>query len=645
MKLLSSLHQVPIAIICTFLFLQIGFSQINKDSLWAVWKNESLHDTIRLETIKLLAWEGYGNTNPDSAIRLADLQFNLASLGKHKKYMASALTTKGLCYFYKGDYLKAIDLHHESLKIKQSINDYKGMAGSYSNLAMIYAEQGNYSESIRYFTLRLKVSEKLKDDKSIASSLNNIGNLYSYTLDYDKALVYYKKSLSIYNKLNDQTGRVNSYINIASAYNGKKEFAKAIQFYNTALKESEQSNNFQQQSSIYQNMGIAYSSMGDLKKGIELLETSNEIARRINNTDLQANNLIQLGYNYHELKDNSKALILLNQGIEMAQQLNQIRLIKEAAGFLFKIYKAENNCPAALDNYELFIKMNSQIVNDENKAALMQQQFQYEYDKKESLLRAEQEKQNALSSAEIEKKNIQRNASIGALVLMMLLAIVFFTQRNSIKKEKDKSENLLLNILPYETAQELKSTGESEARLIEEVTVLFTDFKGFTGMAESMSPKELVNDLNICFSEFDKIMGKYGIEKIKTIGDAYMAAGGIPLPNQTHATDVVKAAKEIIEFVEQGKQKKIIAGLPFFEIRVGINTGPVVAGIVGIKKFQYDIWGDTVNTASRMESAGETGKINISESTFNLVKDQFECSYRGEIEAKGKGLIKMYYIV
>jgi class 3 adenylate cyclase len=190
----------------------------------------------------------------------------------------------------------------------------------------------------------------------------------------------------------------------------------------------------------------------------------------------------------------------------------------------------------------------------------------------------------------------------------------------------------------------LKEKGSAEAQLIDHVTVLFTDFKGFTAYSEKLSPKELVRDIHECFSAFDQIMGKYGMEKIKTIGDSYMAAGGLPTPNTTHATDAVNAALEIRQFIAEGKTKKMAMGAPYFEIRIGIHTGPVVAGIVGVKKFAYDIWGDTVNTASRMESSGDEGQVNISGSTYELVKDQFKCNYRGKIEAKSKGMIDMYFV-
>jgi class 3 adenylate cyclase len=210
--------------------------------------------------------------------------------------------------------------------------------------------------------------------------------------------------------------------------------------------------------------------------------------------------------------------------------------------------------------------------------------------------------------------------------------------------QKDRSDELLLNILPEEVAEELKSKGHTDAKLIEHVTVMFSDFQGFTQISENLSPNELVSVINECFSKFDNIMQKYGIEKIKTMGDSYMAAGGLPSPNTTHAIDVVKACLEIQEFMVKFREKRIAKNLPDFEARIGVHTGPVVAGIVGIKKFAYDIWGDTVNTASRMESSGEVGRVNISETTYNLVKDVFECEYRGKIDAKGKGQMDMYFV-
>ncbi|MFZ1748620.1 MAG: adenylate/guanylate cyclase domain-containing protein [Saprospiraceae bacterium] len=211
-------------------------------------------------------------------------------------------------------------------------------------------------------------------------------------------------------------------------------------------------------------------------------------------------------------------------------------------------------------------------------------------------------------------------------------------QRKLADVERKKSDDLLLNILPLEIAEELKSKGSSEARLFDNVTVIFTDFVNFTNVSEKLSPHELVKMLNHCFGAFDHIMEKHGLEKIKTIGDAYLAVSGLPTLRDDHAVKATLAAFDILSWVKDPSNK-----CPF-DIRIGLNSGPVVAGIVGFKKYVYDIWGDTVNTAARMETASENGRINISESTYQYIKDIFTCVSRGKIEAKNKGSINMYYV-
>ncbi len=209
--------------------------------------------------------------------------------------------------------------------------------------------------------------------------------------------------------------------------------------------------------------------------------------------------------------------------------------------------------------------------------------------------------------------------------------------------EKKKSDDLLMNILPVEIAEELKQNGRTTPKQFESVTVLFTDFVGFTLTSSTMSPEELVSTIDTCFSAFDTIVSKYKVEKIKTIGDSYMCVGGLPIPNSTHATDTLKAAIEIRDWINDFNKKQRKENKPEYNVRVGLHTGPVVAGVVGSKKFAYDIWGDTVNTASRMESGSISGKINISGDTYRLVSDKFQCEYRGKIAAKNKGDIDMYF--
>ena len=255
--------------------------------------------------------------------------------------------------------------------------------------------------------------------------------------------------------------------------------------------------------------------------------------------------------------------------------------------------------------------------------------------------------ENAFSKNQITLMRLMA-AQIGGVIENALLyenmEKLVSERTKQLEEEKRKSDSLLLNILPKEVAAELMETGKASARLYEKVSVMFVDIKDFTQIAQRMSPDDLVANLQTFFTKFDEIMDHYGLEKIKTIGDAYMAAGGIPIATEDHAVKMIHAAKDILKFSKGFNESSRQENKPSFDIRIGIHLGQVVAGVVGHRKFAYDIWGDTVNIASRMESNSEVGKINVSEDFYNEVKGQFNCEYRGEIGVKNKGKMKMYFV-
>ena len=217
-------------------------------------------------------------------------------------------------------------------------------------------------------------------------------------------------------------------------------------------------------------------------------------------------------------------------------------------------------------------------------------------------------------------------------------------KNKEIEEEKERSEELLLNILPKDIASELKENAKVQTRKFEECTVCFTDFINFSRISQLLSPEDLISALDECFKAFDEIISEHNVEKIKTIGDSYMCAAGVPITNKSHATDAVKAAVEMVAFLEEWNHKREAEGLIRFDARIGIHTGPIIAGVVGIKKFAYDIWGDTVNVAARMESKSEAQRINISQSTYDLIKEEFSCHSRGSLDVKNMKDLEMYYV-
>jgi adenylate cyclase len=341
----------------------------------------------------------------------------------------------------------------------------------------------------------------------------------------------------------------------------------------------------------------------------------------------------------------------------ISQQRENDKLVME--GIISKDEAAKRALEIEARKQQL-INANQTIVNQKQDIKNKDQEIVQNQEEKERLELQNKIQEQDLKLKDAENENakkqsiITRGVGFTGLILAVLMALFILFQRRTarllaaknkiIEEEKKRSDALLLNILPFELANELKANGSAQARNYESVTVLFTDFKDFTKISERLSPKHLVDEIDHCFRAFDDIVEKYNIEKIKTIGDAYLCAGGIPSKDTHDPIKVVKAALEIRHFIDTIKAERQGTDRPYFEIRIGIHTGPLVAGVVGSKKFAYDIWGDTVNTAARMEQNSEPGQVNISEATYQLVKEYFNCTHRGKLYAKNKGEIDMYFV-
>lgn len=381
------------------------------------------------------------------------------------------------------------------------------------------------------------------------------------------------------------------------------------------------------------------------------------------NTALKQNAIYELGTLYNNLaglsEDTAKTLLYVDSAIYYARLNNDLTDLEDFSENKAFFYSTIGNYEDGY--YQLWEAMvlKDSLFNIQKYEAIAELEHKFEAEKKSHEI---QNLKVEKLKTEVENLNYRRNQNglfIGIVVILMLavfFAIGFVSTRRhrnklavknvEIESARQLSDELLLNILPAEIALELKEKGKAEARKFDQVSILFTDFKEFTQASEKMSAKELVEKINYCFKGFDDIIEKYGIEKIKTIGDAYMAAGGLIVDPTLSVKNTVLAGIEIQQFILDRENELKQSGEIAFEMRVGIHTGPVVAGIIGVKKFQYDIWGDTVNTASRMESNSEVGKINISGETFEFIKNDPEFSFvsRGKIPAKGKGEIEMYFV-
>jgi len=570
-----------------------------------------------------------------------------------KQGISDALISIGSIYSYQGYSSKALNYYQRDLKIKEEIADKIGIAGSLNAIGIIYMEQGDFINALEYLQRSAQIYEENNSEYMLTFILNNIGAIYGNQGDYALALEYYQRSLKIYEEIPEKHGIAATLIHIGKVHGIQGDYPKTLEYYQRSLKIYEEISDKSGVALTLVDIGTIYGAQGDYSKALDYFLQSLKIKEEINDKNGLAFMMINIGRLF-ELQGNQKeAIRYYEKALRIAEEIGAINKQHEACEYLYDTYKSLGDGNKALEYHENMLALTDSLNKDEVTKKLQQMEFAKQM-LADSLKQAakELEVQHA-HEAEVRKKNRTRNIAYVSGLFVLLLAGGLYSRlrytrkaKASIEKEKDRSDNLLLNILPAEIAAELKEKGEAVARDFDMVSVLFTDFREFTQMSEKLSATELVAEINYCFKGFDGICERYGIEKIKSIGDAYMAAGGLPVTNEDSIKNTVLAALEMADFIIKRKSEREASGQVPFEMRLGIHTGPVVAGIVGVKKFQYDIWGDTVNTASRMESTGEVGKVNISQSTYDFIKDDatFTFEPRGKTEVKGKGEMKMWFV-
>lgn len=592
------------------------------------------------------------NSNPKEAENYAGQALKEAQKIGYRKGEAQAYNALGLFKINQKDFKNAYEYHQIALKIRQELNNKKDISTSLNNLGFLFVEQSNYSSAIEYYIKALKIREEIKDEKGQLSTLNNMGAVFmtqaseqnSDTLAYKQAISFFEKALAIAKKIKDRRNEAVLLNNIGEIYKRVKKNQQAIDYYIQSVVIREEIKDNVQLPASYNSLGDVYYNLKDYKKAFDYQSKAKELAIKIDNKQM----IIESGYGLARVaiinQELEKALEEARIGLELSQKTDFKQGIIEGRELLAEIYEKKGDYKNAFYYKVNAHHLKDSLFNEKNSKILSGKESAYQLEQRDNQIK--------LRDANIARQNLFNYALIVGLGLVFVLAFVLFRGQQAQKKankeisfEKAKSDKLLLNILPEKVAQELKEKGAATAQYYEKVSVLFTDFQGFTKRTAKMTPEQVIAELNLCFSKFDEIIKRYNLEKIKTIGDAYMCAGGLPTPNTTNPIDAIRAGLEMQKYMQAYKEECIAKGEDFFQCRLGINTGKVVAGVVGTSKFAYDIWGDTVNTASRAESNGEVGKVNITEATYELVKDVFECQYRGALEVKGKGLVKMYFVV
>lgn len=591
------------------------------------------------------------NQNPTKALAEATAARTQAAQSGNKKQEGKAIAIMGVANYKIDNHEEAAALVTQAITMSDENKDTSTAAFSrywFGNMAL---NLGQYAQALEYYETAYNLALAINDSKNVARCLDGKASLYESQKQYDKALDFYKQSYEIAKQAGFKDWYAPVTFSIANVLSLQGKTTEAIAGLQESIQLSEETNNLNNKATCCQALATIYYAKNEPRKAFEYIEQAMDLFTQTGAKSSFSYARILMSYIMMQDKQWDLAIGTAQESFEAGKEAKDTKLQKDAAEALYNIYNYKGDKALALRYHEIFHALSEANFSEDLAKKMTQIELQSKFEKELALADTKRQAREAELNAQIEQQKLVKKASfigIGLLAVIASLAVFAFIQKQKdnriIAAEKKKSDELLLNILPAEVAQELKDNGKAKAKNYEMATVLFADIKNFTGAAERLTPEQLVDEIDYYFKKFDEIVATYKIEKIKTIGDAYLCVGGLPTADRDNAVYVVSAAIDMQTFVEKEKQERAARSKIFFEIRIGIHTGPLIAGIVGLRKFAYDIWGDTVNIAARMEQHGEEGKINITGPTYELVKTNFNCTYRGKIEAKNKGQIDMYFV-
>ncbi len=613
---------------------------------------------------------------PDSA----EVYYNLlaAMPGKNASYQLVYLRKIVAAYQDAGQYETALE---HNLRIKSIMENDPGwrqdLGTIYNNLGYTHNFLGRYDQSITWF--RQAESFFLADQRKLATLYTNLGVAHFNNGDGEVAIQYLAKALAqVPSRDYAGKGQINNIL--SNIYLQREDFFNAQNYNRDAIAAAEESGDMELKSQVYATAAEIHSGLFEYEEAIEAYKRHLGLRDSLlRDVQRQQDQLVQDKLEFGRAEREIKLLLIRGEIQDLTieqlklervrQQLEIDNLSLEAqqkASELAILKQTQEIREAKIKNQELenertrqeLLLVQGQLEIQEqqqrlNELAQAEALAQAELERKEAQLVQEEQRIELLEKEqEIQQRSVTAARRIGLLLLvisLMILAGLLYTRRTNkklgeqkleIEAEQERSERLLLNILPAPVAQELKDKGTTTPRRFESVSILFSDFVGFTRIAAERTPEQIIAALNECFKGFDAIMETEGVEKIQTVGDGYLAVGGLPDEHPDHALKCVSAARKMITFLEEYNRHSSIQ----WGVRIGIHSGAITAGVVGTKKFAYNIFGDTVNTASRIETAGAQGRINVSATTYDLIREQVDCEYRGKISAKGKGDLDMYFV-